>query len=92
MVFKLPRMFNCYEASKLASRRRSAGRQGVYDRLTLGAHLLMCSACRIMERHFDLIDRVARRMGTLKSPGGKDDAPAEGLSQEMKNKLRQAIR
>lgn len=92
MAFRLPKMFNCYAASEMTSRRQSSGKLNFYDRFMLAAHLLMCSGCRFVERQFALIDAVSRRAGAIMPSDTAAERDADRLPEKAKDKLRKIIR
>jgi hypothetical protein len=80
-------MFRCKDVSRKVSLSMDI-RLPFYERLAVAFHLLMCRYCA----------RFSRQLRQLRKMSGQVDAdiegcePTEGLSEDCKNRLKQALR
>jgi len=59
----VPFRITCREAQELLSLQRDTS-LGPLRRLRLRTHLWMCHGCREVMRHFEILSRAARRLGS----------------------------
>lgn len=72
-------MMNCREATHLVAS-GDAARAGLFTRIGLRIHLMMCGHCRRYARQVGLLGAVARQMW---GPGADDPAELEAMKSKI---------
>lgn len=76
---------SCKEAARLESESKDHP-LGVWKRLQLGFHMLMCRLCRTYRAQLDLLSRISRQAGDLVMDRSGEGLPAEAR-ERIKNRL-----